>query len=213
MRCLTACSSEPSCTSSSYRWGWPSPTAGRGHAPLTGQYRCSQTVQGFTVQMPPHVLTQGLVISPCRTPQQNPGVQHAADEVAVSARFYHLSATDRHVIVGVIRPEENIDKRQLVAVGGCQQTCQCQGLPLTASRLAIKALCFHSGLFQLFKQPFPGHKGRQVRRIACGYLVKSAQNRFTEAVQDVLLHFSAFHYCLAEGCDVEDDRGTDRSQP
>ena len=37
--------------------------------------------------------------------------------------------TDRHVVIGVIHPpEENIDKRQLVTVGGCQQTCRCQGV-------------------------------------------------------------------------------------
>ncbi|VFT06849.1 transposase TnpA, Tn21 [Escherichia coli] len=161
-----------------YRWGWPSPTTGHGHAPLTGSISV-MFANGLKRRVspsrytPPMFSHKRLVAIPhVEHHGKAPGVQHAADKWLYQPGFTGPGcSTDRHVVVGVIHPlKEDIDKRQLVTVRwGASRPAGVRGLSATNGiRVGhIKALCSlnHTGLFQLFKQPFPGHKGRQVRKL------------------------------------------------
>ncbi len=135
---LTACSNRPSCTSSRLPLGlaitdnWSRTRSADWSISVMFANGLKRRVSPSRYT-PPCSHTKTCSHPPCRTPRQSPGVQHAADKWLYQPGFTGPGcSTDRHVVVGVIHPlKEDIDKRQLVTVGGCQQACRCQGLSAT----------------------------------------------------------------------------------
>ncbi len=148
-----------------------------------GDVRKRVKTQGFTVQIhPAHVLTQGLISIPhVKHHGKAPGVQHAADKWLYQPGFTGPGgATDRHVVVGVIHPpEENIDKRQLVTVGGCQQTCRCQGvIDQSAERVRDQLSVMASPNGNLDEV----HEGLLLQAVRASWLAKKNRARIDDVV-------------------------------
>ena len=122
-----------------------------------------------------HVFTQGLVaVAHVEHPGKPAGVEHATNEGLNQTGFARPGgAADRHVEIGIVHSlVEQVDERQLVTVGGRQESCRRQRT-VSDNRQKVGHLerlrpLHHTCRLQLFEQAFAAferHHGQKITQV------------------------------------------------